>query len=90
MTGANRGIGLGLVQVLSARPDTVIFAGTRTFPLPDDHALSQLAKKLPKVVYPVKISSADEEDNKAAAAYVKERVGKVDVIIANAGMYLLL
>jgi NAD(P)-dependent dehydrogenase (short-subunit alcohol dehydrogenase family) len=31
------------------------------------------------------LTSAVEEDNKAAADFVREKAGKVDVIIANAG-----
>jgi NAD(P)-dependent dehydrogenase (short-subunit alcohol dehydrogenase family) len=36
------------------------------------------------------LTSADEEDNKAAAAFVSEKSGKIDVIIAKAGGFPLL
>jgi norsolorinic acid ketoreductase len=73
------------VEDLSARPNTIVFAGVRSFPLAADHALSQLAVKLPKVVIPIKLTSSSYEDNRAAAEIVKSKVGKVDVVIANAG-----
>jgi NAD(P)-dependent dehydrogenase (short-subunit alcohol dehydrogenase family) len=85
VSGAGRGIGFKLVEDLAARPNTVIFAGVRSFPLQEDHQLAQLAAKYPEIIFPVKVTSADEEDNKAAAAFVREKAGKVDVVIANAG-----
>jgi norsolorinic acid ketoreductase len=84
VTGANRGIGLTLVQQLSARPNTVVFAGARSLPSADSQ-LGELAAKSPKVVIPLVINSANEKDNTAAAEVVKSKAGKVDVLIANAG-----
>lgn len=86
VTGAARGIGYTLVEQLSARPDTVIYAGVRSLPLPSDSALAKLAAKLPEVVIPIQINSANEADNAAAADRIKAKAGKVDVVIANAGM----
>jgi norsolorinic acid ketoreductase len=76
---------LTIVEELSARPNTVFFAGIRSFPLAQEHPLSQLAAKLPNVVIPIKLTSGNREDNQAAAELIKGKVGKVDVIIANAG-----
>lgn len=90
MTGAGRGIGFKLVETLSARPNTIVFAGVRSFPPLADEPLARLAATLPTVVYPVKMTSAHEADNFAAARVVEENVGKVDVIIANAGENLRL
>lgn len=78
-----------MVQQLSARPDTIVFAGVRNLPLAADSQLQALSDKLPGNVIPVKINSADEADNFAAAEFVKSKVGKVDVLIANAGEFLL-
>jgi norsolorinic acid ketoreductase len=85
VTGAARGIGYKLVEELSARPNTIVYAGVRSFPLAADQALSQLVAKLPHVVFPIKLTSADPADNQAAAESINAKVGKVDVIIANAG-----
>ena len=43
-----------------------------------------MAKK-PEAIILVKLTSADEADNASAAEIVKQKFGKVDVIIANAG-----
>jgi norsolorinic acid ketoreductase len=64
----------------------VIYAGVRSLPLTSDSPLAQLASKLPEVVIPIQINSANEKDNAAAADEIKAKVGKVDVVIANAGM----
>lgn len=85
VTGAARGIGFSIVQQLSTRPDTIIFAGVRSLPLAADSQLHKLSRKIPGNVLPIVINSADEGDNAAAAEVVKAKVGKVDVIIANAG-----
>ena len=83
VTGANRGLGFHLVRVLSSRPDTVVFAGTRSIDKDDD--LLKLARKLPDVIFPIHMTSASEDDNKAAAQIIKDQTGKVDIVIANAG-----
>jgi norsolorinic acid ketoreductase len=64
----------------------VIYAGVRSLPLSSDSPLAKLAAKLPEVIVPIQINSANETDNAAAADEVKAKVGKVDVVIANAGM----
>jgi NAD(P)-dependent dehydrogenase (short-subunit alcohol dehydrogenase family) len=89
VTGAARGIGYALVQALAERPDTVIYAGVRSFPVDTNSELGQLAAKHPDTVFPIKITSADEADNQAAAALIKKRYSQVDCVIACAGMFLL-
>jgi norsolorinic acid ketoreductase len=89
VTGASRGLGLAFVEELAARPDTIVFAGIRTFPLIADAPLARLAAEHPDVVYPIQISSANEVDNATAANFIKEKAGRVDVIIANAGEHCL-
>jgi NADP-dependent 3-hydroxy acid dehydrogenase YdfG len=73
------------VKTLSTRPDTIVFAGVRSWPLDSEDQLTKLAAVSPNVVFPIKLTSADEMDNLAAASVVKDKVGKVDVIVANAG-----
>jgi NAD(P)-dependent dehydrogenase (short-subunit alcohol dehydrogenase family) len=85
VTGAGRGIGLKTVEVLSARPDTVVFAGVRSVPLASDSELARLVEEHPGMIFPVKINSADKVNNEEAARFVREKMGKVDVVIANAG-----
>ncbi|EIN06093.1 NAD(P)-binding protein [Punctularia strigosozonata HHB-11173 SS5] len=45
ISGANRGIGLGIVKVLAAKPDTLVFAGARNPPAATD--LHELAAQYP-------------------------------------------
>jgi NAD(P)-dependent dehydrogenase (short-subunit alcohol dehydrogenase family) len=81
---------LALVTRLASDSSNVVFAGVRDTNLGDDHPLAQLVKNQPKVIQLVKISSANKEDNLAAAEVIKEEYGKVDIIIANAGKLKIL
>lgn len=67
-----------------------MFAGVRSLPLAADSQLQILLNAMPTFVIPVQINSADEVDNAAAAEFVKNEVGKVDVVIANAGQSFFL
>ncbi|GAA6048660.1 hypothetical protein JCM3770_002006 [Rhodotorula araucariae] len=83
VSGANRGIGLGLVSALARRDNVLVFAGARDPSKAD--ALNVLAKETGRVVV-VKLESTSEEDAKAAAEIVKAKVGKLDYLVANAGI----
>ncbi|KII87291.1 hypothetical protein PLICRDRAFT_113338, partial [Plicaturopsis crispa FD-325 SS-3] len=77
-------LGLGLVTALARRDNVVVFAGARS---PDAAAaLQALVKQYPGKVHVVKLTSADVADNEAAAAYIKKTAGRLDVVIANAGI----
>jgi NAD(P)-dependent dehydrogenase (short-subunit alcohol dehydrogenase family) len=67
---------------LSARSNDVVFAASRDPSTATD--LAQLAKER-KNLHLIKITSGDVEDNRAAAKLVAEQIGRVDVVIANAG-----
>ncbi|EJU05862.1 NADP-binding protein [Dacryopinax primogenitus] len=84
VSGANRGIGLGLVTSLVARPDVVVFAGCRNPAGASD--LTTLASKYPSKLHIVKLTSCDEVDNKAAVEEIRNVVGRLDVVISNAGI----
>ncbi|GAA6021589.1 hypothetical protein JCM10207_005076 [Rhodosporidiobolus poonsookiae] len=83
ISGANRGIGFGLVKSLASRPNVLIFATARNPSKAD--ALNSLAKETGNIEV-VKLESVSEEDAHAAAKLVEEKVGRVDVLIANAGI----
>jgi NAD(P)-dependent dehydrogenase (short-subunit alcohol dehydrogenase family) len=85
VTGANRGIGYGFVEKLAVNPNNVVFAGLRSTNLDKNHPLVRLASEKPNNVHLVALTSADKENNLAAAEIVKGKYGKIDVIIANAG-----
>ncbi|KAI4294027.1 NAD(P)-binding protein [Schizophyllum commune Loenen D] len=84
VTGANRGIGLSIVTALSARHDAVVFTGARDPSRAND--LSALARAHPDRVHVIKVVSADKENNEAAIEEVKRVTGRLDVVIANAGI----
>ncbi|KZT54366.1 NAD(P)-binding protein [Calocera cornea HHB12733] len=84
ISGATRGIGLAIVTQLATRENTIVFAGAR-----DPSAakgLQALESKYRGKVHIVKLTSPNEVDNKAAVAKVKETAGRLDVVIANAGI----
>jgi len=83
ITGANRGLGFGLVQALSTRPDTVIFASARDPSSATE--LNKLAKSSTAKVHVVKLLAGSEADAKAVAKQAAE-VGGLDYIILNAGI----
>lgn len=86
MTGANRGIGLGLVSAMAARPDSMVFAGTRTPEKAKD--LIELARTHPNVQI-IPHTAGDGEGNIAAAKIIKGKAGHLDVVFANAGEHIL-
>jgi norsolorinic acid ketoreductase len=82
ISGANRGIGYGLAALIAARPNTIVFAGARD---PTAQSLKDLAAKHSNV-HPVKLTSGDQADNEAAIAEIQKTAGRLDVLIANAGI----
>jgi NAD(P)-dependent dehydrogenase (short-subunit alcohol dehydrogenase family) len=75
--------GFGFVQAILERPDVVVFAGARDPSRADK--LKALAAEHPNKIHVVKITSADETDNKAAVEEIKRIVGRLDIVISNAG-----
>src|SRR5437764_12342688 len=73
VTGANRGIGQGLVEEALRRGATRVYAGTRQ---PLDHADGR--------VTPLTLDVTDEAQIQAAV----ETVGSLDILINNAGVSL--
>lgn len=60
-----------------------MFAGARN---PDDAKdLQKLAAERPGKLYIVKLVSSDLKGNEEAISFVKEKAGRLDVVIANAG-----
>ncbi|KAG8979580.1 hypothetical protein FRB94_011601 [Tulasnella sp. JGI-2019a] len=81
ISGANRGIGLGLVESLSKNESNIVIGGARDPSKPS--GLNDLAKERSNV-HVVKLTSANVEDNKGAAKFIEEKFGKLDVVFANA------
>ncbi|KAF8172738.1 NAD(P)-binding protein [Pholiota molesta] len=85
VAGASRGIGLAIVDSIATKdPSAIIYAGAR------DPAGASLLKALvaryPGRVEIVKYVAGDKEGNDAVAAQIKAKHGRVDTVIANAGI----
>jgi NAD(P)-dependent dehydrogenase (short-subunit alcohol dehydrogenase family) len=74
------------VRQLSDRPGSIVFATSRD---PEGSAKLKALAAERKNVHLVKITKQPEsvEEAKQAAEMVKKVAGKVDVVVANAGMY---
>lgn len=58
ITGANRGIGLGLVEQLASKPEVeIVFAATRN---PNAPALAKLGEQFNGKIHPVAMEVVDE------------------------------
>jgi NAD(P)-dependent dehydrogenase (short-subunit alcohol dehydrogenase family) len=76
-------LGFAFVQALVQRDNVIVFAGARD-PFRADE-LKALVQEHPGKLHIVKLVSADEAGNKAAVEEIKEKAGRLDVVIANAG-----
>ncbi|RDW58431.1 hypothetical protein BP5796_12361 [Coleophoma crateriformis] len=89
ITGANRGIGQGLLNVYLARPNTTVIAGVRN---PAHATVQSLKDNTPcgqgSQLIVVKIDNTSETDAKAAVDILtsKYRITQLDIVIANAGI----
>jgi NAD(P)-dependent dehydrogenase (short-subunit alcohol dehydrogenase family) len=87
VTGANRGVGLALVQdLLEHTPTAVVFAGVRKIDsLKAGDKLKDLADKHGDRLILVQLSSTSVEDARDVGKVILDKAGKLDVVIANAG-----
>jgi NAD(P)-dependent dehydrogenase (short-subunit alcohol dehydrogenase family) len=83
VTGANRGIGLALTKVLLANRNTVIAACRRP---QEASELMQLTLLHPETIDVAKFAVDREEEVVEAAAALRKRHQKLDVIVNNAGI----
>ncbi|KAF4634713.1 hypothetical protein G7Y89_g3396 [Cudoniella acicularis] len=88
VTGANRGLGRGLVEALLLLPNTIVVAATRDGNITDATNLNQVAIAQGNKLIVVKIDSLSETDPFQAANILQVEHGlkKIDVVIANAGI----
>jgi len=84
VSGANRGIGLGFVTALARRDNVIVFAGARNPSAATD--LQALVEEFPGKVHIVKLTSCDKRENEAAVKEISSIAGRLDVVIANAGI----
>ncbi|BGP31032.1 hypothetical protein JCM10296v2_002796 [Rhodotorula toruloides] len=83
VTGGSRGIGLGVTSLLAQRDNTLVFATARN---PDAaNELQALALAHTNVI-PVALEVTSEDGARALVKFIEGKTGRVDVILANAGI----
>lgn len=80
VTGASGGIGSGIAQALHARGATVALSGTRR------EALDTLAGTLKERVHVLPCDLADAAQVEALVPAAETAMGKLDILVANAGI----
>jgi norsolorinic acid ketoreductase len=83
ITGANRGIGLGLVTALLKRHNTTIIAGVRVVSSSSSQALLSLHTAEGSKVVLAQIDSNNQSSAELAIEGLKD-IDKIDTVIANA------
>ena len=83
ITGANRGIGLETAKQLGELGITVV-VGARKLSAAEDTAAALKSAGID--AYGIQLDVVNEADRKAAAAFVAEKFGKLDILINNAGV----
>lgn len=83
VTGGSRGIGLGVTSLLAQRDKALVFATARN---PDSaNELQALASTHTNVI-PIALEVASEESVAALVEDIEDKIGRVDVVLANAGI----
>ena len=83
ITGANRGIGFETAKQLGEQGVTVVLAARQL------GAASEAANKLRQQgidAYGIQLDVTNTDERKAAAKYLQEKFGKLDILINNAGV----
>jgi 3-oxoacyl-[acyl-carrier protein] reductase len=80
VTGASGGLGGAIVQTLHRQGAVVAVSGTRR------EALDQLAAELKERVHVLACNLADKQEVEALVPAAEERMGKLDILVANAGI----
>ncbi len=87
ISGANRGIGKGLLEIYLAKSDHIVIAANRDPEHPTSKALADLPKGAGSRLIVVKIDASIESDAFAAVEKLAaEGIDHLDVVIANAGV----
>jgi len=80
VTGGSRGIGLAIARALADQGCSLVISGR------DQSALKKAAKKIGSKAVPVLCDVRDEKAVESLAATIKDRFGKLDILINNAGV----
>jgi 3-oxoacyl-[acyl-carrier protein] reductase len=80
VTGASGGLGGAIAQALHRQGAVVVVSGTRR------EALDQLAAELKERVHVLTCNLADKKEVEALVPAAEERMGRLDILVANAGI----
>ncbi|KAF8901121.1 hypothetical protein CPB85DRAFT_1256457 [Mucidula mucida] len=86
VTGANRGIGLALVNEIASRnadKDIAVIAAVRDI---SSQSIADISGKYPGKIHALKYVAGDAANNQALAEEIKAKFGHVDTVIANAAI----
>ena len=83
ITGANRGIGLETAKQLGETGVTIV-AGARSLQAAEETAAKLKAQGID--AYGIQLDTTSAADRAAAAKYLEEKFGKLDILINNAGV----
>ncbi|MCJ1431852.1 hypothetical protein MMC27_001207 [Xylographa pallens] len=88
ITGANRGIGRGLLEVYLSRPNSIVVAGVRDPSNETSKSLSTIAVGKGSRLIVVKLDNLSETDAKSAVQLLKSEhsIDHLDTVIANSGI----
>lgn len=88
ITGANRGIGRGLVTAFLGKPSTTVIAAVRDLEATTTKSLADLPRGTNSSLITIKIDSAIESESEEAIRYIQKNhnVHVLDIVIANAGL----
>jgi NAD(P)-dependent dehydrogenase (short-subunit alcohol dehydrogenase family) len=88
ITGANRGLGLGLLQRYLAQPNHTVIAGNRNPAHPSSQALADLPKGDGSKLVVVKLDASVDQDAFSAVKELQDKhaIDHLDIVIANAGV----
>ncbi|KAJ5174168.1 Short-chain dehydrogenase/reductase SDR [Penicillium canariense] len=88
ISGANKGIGRGLVAKYGARDNVTVIAAVRNPSSPEATSLSDLPTGKGSRLIIVKIDASSDTDAKAAVESLSSQgVSALDIVIANAGVF---
>ncbi|XXG96607.1 hypothetical protein Hte_002895 [Hypoxylon texense] len=87
ISGANRGLGKGLLARFLARPDHIVIAANRNPEHPTSKALATLPKGRDSRLVVVKIDATIESDASEGVEQLKAQgIRHLDIVVANAGV----
>ncbi|MCJ1281902.1 hypothetical protein MMC26_001225 [Xylographa opegraphella] len=88
ITGANRGLGRGLLELFLSRPNSIVIAGVRDPSNDTSKSLSSITVGEGSKLVVVKVDSLSETDAKSAVEVLKSEHGidHLDIVVANSGI----